>query len=251
MILALTQARLSSSRLPQKVLKTLGRNTVLGLHLKRLKESKLIDHLMLATTHEEGNEKLIKIASENNVESFQGSLNDVLDRFYQAAKIQKPDVIVRLTSDCPLVDAILVDQLIEAFSQSGVDYASNCFDPTFPDGFDAEVFTFKALERAWKDASLNSDREHVTPYIWRNSNLVGGTIFKGLSFKNNEDLSRFRLTLDNSEDYLLLSQLVDKFGDDKDWKTYTEILISNPNLFTINSHIERNAGYVKSIKEEK
>lgn len=245
MILAITQARLSSSRLPEKVLKILGTKTVLGLHLERLKKSKLIDKLVVATTAEAGNEKLISIINEQQVDFFQGSLNDVLDRFYQTAKLFRPDYIVRLTSDCPLIDAGLVDELIEKFLKSGADYGSNCVNPTYPDGFDAEIFSFKALEKAWLEAKLNSDREHVTPYIKKHTSKV---LF---SLENRFDLSHYRLTLDNEEDYLLLTALVKELGDKETWETYTDYLIKHPELTKINKHLERNEGLTKSLKEDK
>lgn len=251
MILALTQARISSTRLPQKVLKKLGSTSVLELHLSRIKKSKLINKVVLATTQEPGVESLLTIAENCGVNSFQGNLNDVLDRFYQAAKFHQAKIVVRLTSDCPLIDANLVDQLIERFLASGADYASNCLNPTYPDGFDAEVFTFKALEKAWLEARLTSEREHVTPFIWGNSDLKGGKLFRAFSLENNVNLSQFRLTLDNQEDYELLQTLVDKLGTNQDWKTYTQYLIDHPEVFKMNNHLKRNSGYDQSLKEDK
>lgn len=250
MILALTQARLSSSRLPEKVLKLIGNETILGLHLDRLKKSKLINKIVLATTSEPGADKLLAIAQSKGVESFQGNLNDVLDRFYQAAKFNQAKIIVRLTSDCPLIDANLVDDLIMKFLKNEVDYSSNCLNPTFPDGFDAEVFTFSALEKAWKESTLQSDREHVTPYIWRNSNLRSANIFKAFSVENSENFSRYRLTIDNQADYDLVKILVEKLGPDADWQTYTNYLITHPELMNLNQHLKRNAGYDKSLNED-
>lgn len=251
MIIAITQARLSSTRLPEKVLKPLTGDTVLGIHLKRLKKSKLINKIVVATAKEPGNEKLIQEAKQNHVEVFEGNLHDVLDRFYQTAKFYQAKIIVRLTSDCPLIDAELIDELIKKFLESGADYASNCLVPTYPDGFDAEVFSFNALEKAWKEATLTSDREHVTPYLWRNSNLKEGKLFKAVNLANPNDFSQYRLTLDNQEDYQLLTNLTKELGTDKSWKTYTDYLISHPEILKINEHLKRNSGYDKSLKEDK
>lgn len=244
MILAITQARVSSSRLPQKVLKKLGDKTVLGLHLERLKKSRKINKLVVATTFEKDIEPLLGIVRDSGVDFVQGSLDDVLDRFYQTAKKYSPDYVVRLTSDCPLIDPKLLDEMIEKFLKSGADYGSNCFKPTYPDGFDAEIFSFKVLEKAWKEATLKSDREHVTTYIRKHS------IDKIFSLENSENYSQYRLTLDNEEDYQLLQTLVRTIGTDKDWKTYTDYLIKHPELTKVNEHIKRNEGLTKSLNED-
>lgn len=164
-IVAVTQARFSSSRLSGKVLKRLGHGTVLDLHLKRIKKSKLISSLVVATTNEIESAEIESIALKNGAGCYHGSLNDVLDRFYQAVVDLRPDYVVRVTSDCPLIDARFVDDLINKFLERGCDYAANCIVPTLPDGMDAEIFTFSSLERAWMEAQKKSEREHVTPYI--------------------------------------------------------------------------------------
>jgi spore coat polysaccharide biosynthesis protein SpsF len=243
-ILAITQARISSTRLPAKVLKRLGSATVLDLHLKRVKKSKLISSFLVATTDEVRSSEIEAIAEKNGFESFRGDENDVLDRFYQAAKITRPDLVVRVTSDCPLIDPTFIDDLITKFIESGADYACNCLSPTLPDGMDAEVFKFSALEDAWKNAKKKSEREHVTPYI-RDSGK-----FKILSVTYAHDWGGLRMTLDTEEDYAVLQGLVENCGEEGSCQEYVSYLVGHPELKAINSVYERNEGYKKSLRED-
>lgn len=243
-IFAITQARISSTRLPEKVLLKLGSETVLGLHLKRIKMCKKIDKIIVASTFEEKSNEIKKITDQKDCEFFQGDLNDVLGRFYHAIKDQKPDYVMRLTSDCPLIDPTLLDDLVEKFLTSKVDYAANCLNSTLPDGMDAEVFSFQALEKAYLEASLKSEREHVTPYI-RNSGK-----FKILAVDYTPKLGSFRLTLDTKEDYNLLTKLVDSLGENASMNEYIKYLNQHPELLAINASYERNEGYQKSLKED-
>lgn len=241
-IIAITQARLSSTRFPGKILKALGSSTVLGLHLKRIKKSLKINSFIVASAIEPENHTIEKISVENGFIFFQGSMDDVLDRFYQAALKESPDYVLRLTSDCPLIDPVYIDDLIEKFLANKVDYASNCLDPNLPDGMDAEIFTFEALQIAWKESTKKSDREHVTPYI-RNSGK-----FKVLSVDYKLGLEELRLTLDTNEDYEMLKTLTDSCGEYENLKTYTDFLFSHPEVMAMNSKHERNEGYLKSLK---
>lgn len=241
-VVAVTQARISSSRLPQKVLLPLGSVTVLGLHLKRAGKSKLINEIIVATTNEIGVEKIIAEAKSHNCSVFQGSLDDVLDRFYQSVAKDKPEYVVRLTSDCPLIDPELIDDTIKKFIHSQLDYGANCLNNTLPDGMDVEVFKFAALETAWKEAKLKSEREHVTPYI-RNSGK-----FEVLAVDYTPNLGSYRLTLDTVEDYILIKKLVEEVGEDQPMEAYLNYLRKNPELLKINSQYERNEGYQKSLK---
>src|SRR5690242_17368237 len=138
-VLAITQARTGSTRLPGKVLKEIAGKTLLEIHLERILHSKLIDKLVVATTLEKEDDEIVKVAERANVSHYRGSLENVLDRFYQAAKIYQPEWVVRLTSDCPLIDANLIDQVIVFAMNNDVDYCSNTLVPTFPDGIDIEV----------------------------------------------------------------------------------------------------------------
>ncbi len=250
--LLITQARVSSSRLPAKVLLPLGKGTVLSTHLERLRKSRLVDAFCVATTHEEGAEKIVEIAKECGWLSYQGSTQDVLDRYYQAAAGHHPEYVVRVTSDCPLIDPFYVDDLIEKFIAAKVDYASNgLLRPTLPNGMDCEIFSFSALERAWHNAKLESEREHVTPYLWKNTDVKGGTLFKGLSVEYQPDRSSIRLTLDQKEDYTLIQELVKRCGPAASMDDYLKEIDRDPALLKINEMHTRNAGYIKSLQNDK
>jgi spore coat polysaccharide biosynthesis protein SpsF (cytidylyltransferase family) len=250
-IVAITQARYGSSRLKAKVLKKINQETILDIHIKRIKKSKLINEIVVATTDEAESDLIVEIADRNKVLSYKGSVNDVLDRFYQASKIVKPDIIVRVTSDCPLIDANEIDKVINVLLQTKCDYASNTMQPTLPDGMDAEVLTYSALEKAYNEATLKSDREHVTPYIWRNSSFKGGNLFESQNIFNDKDYSNYRLTVDNEEDFLVIKKLVEVLGINCNWKEYVDFLDKNPTIKAINSGLKRNEGYQKSLIEDK
>lgn len=243
-IVAITQARFSSSRLPGKVLKKLGSQTVLGLHLSRIKKAKHITSIMVATTTEVESKEIESIAKENGASCFHGDLNDVLDRFYKAVVDLRPDYVVRITSDCPLIDPELIDDMITKFLDKKCDYAANCTQPTLPDGMDAEIFTFAALERAWKEASKRSEREHVTPYIRESGE------FSTYSVEYDYDWGGIRMTLDTEEDYQVLLSLVEACGEDATVETYVKYLQAHPEIRKINSIYERNEGYKKSLNED-
>ncbi|HLO38741.1 MAG TPA: hypothetical protein VK173_09625, partial [Lacibacter sp.] len=250
-IVAVTQARYGSSRLPGKVLKAVNGKTLLSIHLKRVLASKKINKLIVATTTEPEAKLIEEIAIENNCSVYKGSLNDVLDRYYRAVKDEKPDYVVRITSDCPLVDAEIIDAVIDNCIQQNADYCSNTLEPTFPDGMDVEVFRFQALETAWKEAVLQSDREHVTPFIWRNSTAKGGDRFRGLIYYSSSDYSDIRVTVDTSNDFNLVNELILAVGDSASWKEYVRYLNENPNLLTINNNTQRNEGLMKSLQHDK
>jgi spore coat polysaccharide biosynthesis protein SpsF (cytidylyltransferase family) len=246
-IIAITQARYGSTRLPAKILKKVGNKTLLEIHLERILNSKRISKLIVATTNEEGASNITNIAQKLNLDFYKGSINDVLDRFYNAAVNENPDFVVRITSDCPLIDSILMDEIIDVCLKGDYDYVSNTIEPTFPDGTDVEVFKFSALKRAFTEADLKSDREHVTPYIWKNSTAKGGFLFKSLNFSNQIDYSNYRITVDTIEDFNLIEKLILKLGFDKSWKDYIDYLEINPELLKINLQNKRNEGYQKSL----
>lgn len=250
-IVAVTQARFASSRLPGKVLLKIGSKTLLQIHLERILKSKKISKLKVATTLEQESAEIIKIASSMNLECYQGSLNDVLDRFYQTVNNENPDYVVRLTSDCPLIDARVIDDVIDLCVAENLDYCSNTLTPTFPDGIDVEVFRWQALADAWRNATLSSEREHVTPYIWRNSSVQNKSLFRAKNYYSNEDFSNVRLTVDEPADFRLVTTLINQIGDDKPWLDYVTILKQNPELFLLNESIKRNEGYMKSLQNDK
>jgi spore coat polysaccharide biosynthesis protein SpsF (cytidylyltransferase family) len=250
-ILAITQARVGSTRLPRKVLKLVKGKTLLEIHLSRILQSKKISKLIVATTIESEANKIITIAKKLGVDSFKGSVNNVLERFYLAALPENPDYVVRLTSDCPLVDSHLIDGVINKCVSNKYDFVSNSLDPTFPDGMDVEVFKFSALKEAYKKAVLKSDLEHVTPYIWRNSSVKGKNRFNSFSVRCDKDFSKYRLTVDTQDDFDLIEKIIFHLGTNKRWMDYVNFLDENPELMKINDRHERNEGYKESLRKDK
>ena len=250
-ILAITQARIGSTRLPEKILKTINDVSLLEMHIRRIQQSKLITKLKVATTDEPDADKIVEICNKLNVEVYKGSVNNVLERFYQTALPESPDWIVRLTSDCPLIDSVEIDKVIQFAITKDLDYVSNTLKPTFPDGIDTEVFKFSALERALKEAKLASELEHVTPYIWKNSDYMGGNVFKSDCVVNEVDYSDVRLTVDTLEDFKVIEKLIELLGNDKPWIDYVKALQTHNEIKEINRHFTRNEGYEKSINRDK
>ena len=249
-ILLITQARIGSTRFPKKVTKILGNTTLLGLHLQRVKMSKKVTDWVVATTKEEGVGQIIEISNQSGVDFYQGDLNDVLDRFYQVALPYAPNYVVRVTSDCPLIDSNIIDEVIELTIQNQADYGANILIEEFPDGQDVEVFNFRALEKAWKEAKLISEREHVTPYIRNNSNLKGGNIFKAVHLSAPSNYNHIRMTVDEPKDLEGIETLIATLGFEASWLDYTNYIIHHINEFK-NQDIQRNEGYIKSLDNEK
>lgn len=248
MILAILQARVSSTRLPGKVLKPILGRPMLTRQLERIKRSKLIDKLIVATSNDLSDSPIFELCIKEEVACFRGSLDDVLDRFFNAAKSYKPDHIVRLTGDCPLADPVLIDEIISNHLNGDYDYSSNTLEATFPDGLDTEVFKYKCLEQAWKEAVLPSQREHVTPFIHQQPNR-----FKIGNFKNNVDLSGLRWTVDEQADFELISIIYNSLYTKNPKFTTNDILVfldSHPDLKTMNTHYERNEGMRKSFDKD-
>lgn len=248
-IVCIVQARMSSSRLPGKMLKPLAGKPNIEQVFRQLSFSKRIERSILATSTDAADDRLYEWAAGNNTECFRGNLDDVLDRFYRAAEKSGADILVRVTGDCPLIDPKVIDSVIGLHLEKGFDYTSNVDPPTFPDGYDTEVFNFDALKRAWKDAVLKSDREHVTPFI-RN----GKDIFKTGNYVSGSHLEHLRVTLDNEEDYRLISLIYEKLYKENKYISLEDVLDffeKNPESLEINKNIERNEGYKKSLGEDK
>ena len=221
----ITQARTGSTRLPGKVLMKVNEQELLYIHLERLKKSKLKDRVIVATTLNMEDDQIADVCDKWGIPSFRGSENDVLDRFYQCAKDLKPKWVVRVTSDCPLIDPALVDAVISCAQTNNVDYCSNGLIENFPDGQDVEVFKFSALEKAWENAKLNSEREHVTPYIRMNANFNGGSQFTAINFPCVRDYSKIRMTVDERKDFDLIKVLIEKLGTNETWTNYVDYII--------------------------
>ena len=252
-VIAITQARYGSTRLPAKILKEVGGQTLLEIHLRRILQAKTIDALKIATTDEEGSRYIVAVADLLGVGYHKGSVEDVLSRFYDTAAPEKPDYVVRLTSDCPLIDPSVIDEVVTFAVEHAYDYVRT--DPkSFPDGLDTEVIKFQALERAWKEARLSSEREHVTPYIWKNGSAEGGTLFRSFKLPNRQgeyDANVYRITIDEPEDFEVLKALIQALGPARPWKEYIDYLLAHPALKAVNSRFGYNEGYGKSLRNDK
>ena len=248
-VILVTQARSGSTRLPGKILKKIQGKSLLEIHLDRLKKCNNISEIIVATTTNDEDDIIYKKSIEFGVNSTKGSEFDVLDRFYQSVKNKNADWIVRVTSDCPLLDPDLVDEVVSFVQEKNMDYGSNAMIAQFPDGQDVEVFKFSSLEIAWKNAELLSEREHVTPYIINNSNGKGNDFFSAINYPCISDYSKIRMTVDEVEDFNLIEILIKKLGIRKSWIDYTNYVIDN-DLGKINNNIIRNEGYIKSLKND-
>jgi spore coat polysaccharide biosynthesis protein SpsF len=250
MIFAILQARTSSTRLPGKVLKPILGRPMLSLQIERIQRSKKIDKLIVATSNDRSDNDIENLCINIQIPCFRGSLDDVLDRFYQIAIQYKPEHVVRLTGDCPLIDPEIIDKVINFYFEGDFDYATNSMVPcTFPDGLDVEVFSFTVLEKAWHEARLSSHREHVTPFILQHPEM-----FRIGYYKNKLNLSHLRWTVDEPEDFELVSQIYNELYP-KNPTFITEDILGlinrKPSLLEINSHVERNLGIKKSAEADK
>lgn len=251
-IVAVTQARTNSSRLPRKVLLEIGGKTILEIHLNRLKNSKLVDKLIVATTVNKADDAIVEITGKLNIDFFRGDETDVLDRYYQAVKDENADYVVRVTSDCPLIDGEIVDETVAFAIENKLDYCSNRLQYHYPDGIVVEVFTFAALKKAWNEATLFSEREHVAPYIWKNSTFFGKEIFTSENYCSTAiDYDGVRLTIDEQSDFELIRYLIERFGDKEKWQVYADYVLNSDELKNLNKHIEKNEGYLKSLSEDR
>lgn len=246
--LIILQARTSSSRLPNKVLLPILGQPMLSHQIARLRKIKTPHELVVATSEQQSDDAIENLCKELNIACFRGSLDDVLGRFYQAAFTNNPNDsirnIVRVTGDCPLIDSEIIDQVINLFLTSNVDYCSNCDPATLPDGLDVEVFTFAALAEAHRLAKKPSEREHVTPFIRNNPQL-----FTSNNFLYSSDLSHYRWTVDEPADFELVTQIYQAlYPKNNDFKLadIVRLIQQQPELAKINQDINRNEGLVKS-----
>jgi glutamate-1-semialdehyde 2,1-aminomutase len=237
-IVAIVQARMGSTRLPNKVMKLISGKPMIEILLARLARSKKINQIVLATSTNPKNNPLVEHVSKLGYECYRGSEEDVLDRYYQAAKSVSADLVIRITGDCPLIDSDLVDELIESFDSKNFDYVSNSNPPTYPDGLDAEIFTFKALEIASKDATSKFDREHVTPYIRESAR------FNNASLSNSDDLSHLRWTVDEPADFKVINEIFEHFHPNIffSWIQVLKYQSESPEIFSLNHNLQRNEG---------
>jgi glutamate-1-semialdehyde 2,1-aminomutase len=235
---AIVQARMGSSRFPNKVMSPIGDTPMIGVLLQRLSESRSVDMIVLATSLDPRNESLADYVRGLGFAVYQGSEDDVLDRYYHAAVGVGATVIVRITGDCPLVDPEVVDKVCAGFADSSVDYASNIDPPTYPDGLDVEVFSFEALATAWREARSPAEREHVTPFL-RESDR-----FKRASLPWESDRSGERWTVDLPVDLEVVNGIFEHFRPRRDfgWREVLDLRDDRPEWFTVNQHLIRNEG---------
>jgi spore coat polysaccharide biosynthesis protein SpsF len=245
---AIVQARCSSTRLPGKVLSKIAGKPMLALQLERVRRSRLITSLCVATSTRPDDNPIAELCGKLEVDCFRGNLEDVLDRFYRAALGYPSDFIVRLTADCPLCDAQQIDRVIYRAMSGGFDYVSNCLHRTFPVGLDTEVFTPAALDSAFRNATLPSEREHVTPYIYKHPEL-----FTLENVRHESDLSHLRWTVDQPEDLAFVRAVYEQLYDLNPTFTMEDVLQllkHQPELAKINAAIVSGQGYEKSLAED-
>ena len=246
-VVALIQARMTSRRLPNKVLLPIEGKTVLEHIYERLKYCKNLNEIVVATSISSSDQLIVNLCKKNKIKYFRGNLEDVLDRYYKASIEYKADAVVRITGDCPMIDPTIVDDVIKNYLKKDYDLFS--LKGSFPDGLDCQVFSHSALERSWKEAILLSDREHVGTYIEKTSPVsfkIGGIE----KFKN---LSHFRWTLDEPRDYIFVKEVFRRLYKKKKIFLYDEILQlleKEPALMQINKGIVRNQGYINSLKRD-
>ncbi|SHN57779.1 cytidylyltransferase domain-containing protein [Desulfovibrio litoralis] len=244
------QARMGSTRLPGKVLKTVLDKPLLAYTVERLRYCKLVSELILATTNDPSDEPLVAFAQENKLPIFRGSINDVLDRYYSALSLLKDQniqYIMRITGDCPLIDPTICDAVIQEVQKQKADYCIS--SERFAEGLDCEVFTKQALIKAWTEAKLASEREHVTLFIRNHPEL-----FNLAKYDQTRDDGKIRITVDEQADFELVEAIIKalykKDATPFSFEDIRNFLINHPELMEKNSDIIRNAGLIKSLKED-
>lgn len=241
-VAVIIQARMGSTRLPGKVMKYLGNKTILEHVVLRIKKAQGIDEIIIATSTLAPDDLICEEAARLNVVCYRGSEEDVLARYYEAAKLHHADIVVRITSDCPFMDPQLLTAMLKFFhkeklTNKKIDYLSNCINRTFPRGLDIEIFTFIALEKAYLEATLTYEREHVTPYILHHT-----TLFNLQNYLNQQDFSTYRWTLDTEEDWQFMTAVYQKLCREKDFFTTQELLTlleQEPWLVEINQKVKQ------------
>lgn len=232
---AIVQARMGSTRLPGKVLKKLADRSVLGHVITRLQAVHEINKIIVATTIAEKDDPIVEEANRYNIKVYRGSEEDVLSRYYESAREVGAGTIVRVTSDCPLIDPEVTGEIIRYFFSQQTDYASNTLTRTFPRGLDVEVFSFDAIEKAYREANKSEQREHVTPYMYQNPQK-----FKLANYIGERDYSTYRWTLDVQEDWKLIEQIYQKLYKPNQifsWKEVIHLMQQEPELKLINLHV--------------
>ena len=241
------QARMGSTRRPGKVLADLAGRPMLYHVIKRAEQARGIDQVVVATSDLPKDDAIAQYCEELGTPCVRGSEEDVLDRYIKAARQFDADPIVRLTADCPLLDPNVIDRVIQVFKEGNYDFVSNALEPTFPDGLDNEVCSRDALERAWREARLKTEREYVMVYIWKNPDQ-----FRLFNVRHDKDLNHLRWTVDEPEDLEFVREVYRYLGPEPSFgmNEILELLELHPELNRINSDFMRNEGYQKSLLED-
>jgi|SRR3954469_7166490 len=232
----ITQARMTSTRLPGKIFKEINHKSLMKYHTQRLQQSGI--DVIIATTKNAADDIVQQFAEKEQLKFYRGDENNVLSRYYEAAQKYNLDIIIRVTSDCPLIDPHLIRNNLEKYLKLNnlQLYMANGMERTFARGFDFEIFSFQLLEEAFKKATNAADLEHVTPYIWKNRS---GKV-ELYPVKQPVDNSRFRITVDTAEDFELIKQLIEKYkADELPYHEIEHVLQAHPELAAINAHIEQ------------
>lgn len=234
-IVAIVQARMGSSRLPGKVLQDVAGAPMLSRVVDRASRASTLDLVVVATTTQLEDDAIAQLCERLGYACFRGSVFDLLDRYYRAAQQYRAEVVVRLTADCPLIDPAVIDETVQAFFEAKVDFAANRLPPpwrrTFPIGLDVEVCSFKALERAWREAREPYQREHVMPYLYEDNGR-----FRVLVVDREPDLGHLRWTVDTPEDLELVRRIYAALGEDGtfSWLAVAALFERHPELAAIN-----------------
>jgi len=243
------QARTSSTRLPEKVLKDILGKPMLVHQLERLKSLTLVDKIIVATSNDASDDVIEQLCQSVGIHCFRGSLANVLDRYYQASLAYPSDHVVRITGDCPVIDTDIIEQVIQLHLNTAADYSSNCDPATLPDGLDVEVFTFSALQQSWQHAKKPSELEHVTPFMRSHPEL-----FTCQNYTHSPDYSHLRWTVDEPADFELITQIYHELYPNKPMfklKDMLKLIEQKPHLAAINAHFKRNEGLLKSLQQDK
>ncbi len=246
MITCIIQARMGSTRLPGKVMKKIDEeNTVLDYVISQLKSSKKIEKIVVATTNLKNDDVICNHLFSKNIEFYRGSSEDVLDRYYNCAKIFSSDIIIRITADNPLIDPNIVDLVVNEYKNHRCDFATNTLIRTFPYGTEVEVFSFETLEKVWKNAKLPSEREHVTPFIRDKQNK-----FNLVNMECQENLSHLRYTIDRIEDLKMVKEIVKNIPTRPILlKHILDLYKIKSKIFKINKHVKHD-GHRSSLKKD-
>lgn len=238
---------MTSTRFPGKVLKEVMGRPLLSYQIERLKEVRGLEKIIVATTTNKEDNPIVEFCQKTGIDYYRGSENDVLDRYYQTAKKFGVEHVMRITADCPLIDPLICNRVIDEYFNSGADYVHT--GPTFAEGVDCEILSFKALEKAWHEAKLKSEREHLTLYIHNHPEL-----FKKNTLTNATNDSKYRFTVDELEDFVVVKAILENlYSTSYQLFTINEIknfLDAHQDIFMLNAHVTRNQGILKSVKED-